>query len=739
MKAGRFVLAAALVLAIALFFQFDLDGYLNLDFFKSQQAAIEAWREARPLAAALGFFVLYVAVTGLSLPGAAVMTLVAGAIFGLAWGTLIVSFASTIGATLAFLASRFVLRESVQSRFGDRLAAINAGVEKDGGFYLFTLRLVPAFPFFVINLVMGLTPIRTRTFYWVSQLGMLAGTLVYVNAGTRLAQIDSLAGILSPGLLASFALLGVFPLIARKLVAAAKARKVYAGWQRPGHFDRNLVVIGAGAAGLVSSYIAAAVKAKVTLIEKHKMGGDCLNTGCVPSKALIRSAKLLSHIRRAKEFGIREARAEFDFADVMERVQAIIKTVEPHDSVERYTGLGVEVIEGRAKIVSPWEVEIARNDGGHQRLSTRSIIIATGARPAVPAIPGIEDVGYYTSDTIWNLRELPRRLLVLGGGPIGAELTQTFARFGANVTMVLRGERVMPREDLEVSELVMQRFRVEGIDLRTGHKSRRFVIENGEKTLVAEHQGEEVRIPFDVLLVAVGRAAKLTGYGLEELGIPTGHTVEVNEFMQTNYPNIYAAGDVAGPYQFTHTAAHQAWYASVNALFAPFRKFRADYSVVPWSTFVDPEVARVGLNEQEARARNIPFEVTRFALEELDRAIADGEAHGFVKVLTVPGKDRILGVTIVGEHAGDLIAEYVIAMRHGLGLNKILGTIHIYPTLAEANKYAAGEWKRAHAPQKLLAWVRRFHDWRRGRPLSSMSHTVTPRERRRAGMAAHTD
>ncbi|MCC4116255.1 FAD-dependent oxidoreductase [Aromatoleum toluclasticum] len=739
MKAGRFVLAAALVLAIALFFQFDLDGYLNLDFFKSQQAAIEAWREARPLAAALGFFVLYVAVTGLSLPGAAVMTLVAGAIFGLAWGTLIVSFASTIGATLAFLASRFVLRESVQSRFGDRLAAINAGVEKDGGFYLFTLRLVPAFPFFVINLVMGLTPIRTRTFYWVSQLGMLAGTLVYVNAGTRLAQIDSLAGILSPGLLASFALLGVFPLIARKLVAAAKARKVYAGWQRPGHFDRNLVVIGAGAAGLVSSYIAAAVKAKVTLIEKHKMGGDCLNTGCVPSKALIRSAKLLSHIRRAKEFGIREARAEFDFADVMERVQAIIKTVEPHDSVERYTGLGVEVIEGRAKIVSPWEVEIARNDGGHQRLSTRSIIIATGARPAVPSIPGIEDVGYYTSDTIWNLRELPRRLLVLGGGPIGAELTQTFARFGANVTMVLRGERVMPREDLEVSELVMQRFRVEGIDLRTGHKSRRFVIENGEKTLVAEHQGEEVRIPFDVLLVAVGRAAKLTGYGLEELGIPTGHTVEVNEYMQTSYPNIYAAGDVAGPYQFTHTAAHQAWYASVNALFAPFRKFRADYSVVPWSTFVDPEVARVGLNEQEARARNIPFEVTRFALEELDRAIADGEAHGFVKVLTVPGKDRILGVTIVGEHAGDLIAEYVIAMRHGLGLNKILGTIHIYPTLAEANKYAAGEWKRAHAPQKLLAWVGRFHDWRRGRPLSSMSHTVAPRERRRAGMAAHTD
>jgi pyruvate/2-oxoglutarate dehydrogenase complex dihydrolipoamide dehydrogenase (E3) component/uncharacterized membrane protein YdjX (TVP38/TMEM64 family) len=713
MKINRFVLLAAIALATALFFIFDLDHYLSLDFFKAQQAGIETWREQRPLAAVAIFFVLYVAVTGLSLPGAAIMTLAGGAIFGLWWGTLIVSFASTAGATLAFLASRFILRDTVQSRFGERLRAINAGIEKEGALYLFTLRLVPVFPFFVINLVMGLTPIRTRTFYWVSQVGMFAGTVVYVNAGTQLAQIDSLSGILSPALLASFALLGVFPLLAKKAVELVKARKIYAGWKKPARFDRNLVVIGAGAAGLVSSYIAAAVKAKVTLVEKHKMGGDCLNTGCVPSKALIRSAKLLSHMRRAKEFGIRAACAEFDFADVMERVHAIIRTVEPHDSIERYTGLGVEVIEGQAKIVSPWEVEIARNDGGHETLTTRSIIIAAGARPYVPPIPGIEDVGYYTSDTIWTLRALPRRLLVLGGGPIGSELTQTFARFGAAVTLIVKGERIMPREDAEVSEMVMARFRAEGIDLRTGHGTRRFVVEDGEKILIAEHQGQEVRIPFDVLLVAVGRAAQLKGYGLEELGIPTGRTIEVNEYLQTSFPNIYAAGDVAGPYQFTHTAAHQAWYASVNALFAPFKKFRADYSAVPWATFVDPEVARVGLNEQEARARNIPFELTRFDIADLDRAIADGEAHGFVKVLTVPGKDKILGVTIVGEHAGDLIAEYVMAMRHGLGLNKILGTIHIYPTLAEANKYAAGEWKRAHAPQKLLEWVGRFHDWRR--------------------------
>lgn len=703
-----------IALAIAAFFAFDLGRFLSLDFFKAQQAAVEAYRDTHPLLSAGIYFAAYVLVTGLSLPGAAAMTLIGGAIFGLLWGTLIVSFASSIGATLAFLASRFLLRNWVQTRFGDRLKTINTGIASDGGFYLFALRLVPVFPFFIINLAMGLTLLRTWTFYWVSQAGMLAGTLVYVNAGTQLAQVESLRGILSPGLLASFALLGLFPLIARKAVAMLKARKVYAGWHRPTRFDRNLVVIGAGSAGLVTAYIAAAVKARVTLIEKHRMGGDCLNTGCVPSKALIRSAKLLSHMRRARELGIREARAEFNFADVMERVQRVVQTVEPHDSAERYTGLGVDVVQGSARIVSPWEVEVTRPDGATETYSTRSIVIAAGARPFVPPIPGIEEVGYLTSDTLWELRELPRRLVVLGGGPIGAELTQAFARLGAQVTQVEMLPRILIREDPEVSDLVTQRFRAEGIDVLVSHKAKQFLVEDGEKVLIAEHEGEDRLIPFDALLVAVGRVANLKGYGLEELGIPLNRTVQTNEFLQTLYPNIYAAGDVAGPYQFTHTAAHQAWYAAVNALFDPFKKFRADYSVIPWATFVDPEVARVGLNELEAKEGGIPYEVTRFELDDLDRAIADEEAHGFVKVLTAPGKDRILGVIIVGEHAGDLLAEYVLAMRHGIGLNKILGTIHIYPTLAEANKYAAGQWKKAHAPQQLLRWVERFHTWRRG-------------------------
>ncbi len=714
MNRKKIVIFALIALAIVAYFQLGLGQYLNLDALKAQQAALGDYYRQHPWQVAGLYFVAYVAVTALSLPGALPMTLAGGAIFGLLWGTVIVSFASSIGATLAFLAARFLLRDWVGERFGERLKAVDEGIRRDGAFYLFTLRLIPVFPFFLVNLLLALTAMKARTFYGVSQIGMLAGTVVYVNAGTQLARIDSLAGIVSPGLLASFALLGIFPLIARKIVDGVKARRVYAGWQKPARFDRNLVVIGAGSAGLVTAYIAAAVKAKVTLIEKHRMGGDCLNTGCVPSKALIRSAKLLSHIARAREFGIASAQASFDFAEVMERVQKIIKTVEPHDSVERYRELGVEVIEGSARIVSPWQVEIIRNDGTMQTLRTRSIVIAAGARPFVPPMPGIEEMGYLTSDTVWNLRQLPRRLLVLGGGPIGSELTQTFARLGARVTQVERGPRIMPREDPEVSAMVAERFRAEGIQVLLNHQAKAFVVEQGEKILIAEHEGKELRIAFDVLLVALGRSANLTGYGLEELGIPSGRTVEINEFLQTRYPNIYAAGDVAGPFQFTHTAAHQAWYAAVNALFAPFKKFRADYSVIPWSTFVEPEVARVGINEQEAQDRGMAYEVARYDLDDLDRAIADGEAHGFIKVLTVPGKDRILGVTIVGEHAGDLIAEYVLAMKQGIGLNQILGTIHIYPTLAEANKYVAGVWKKAHAPATLLRWVERFHAWRRG-------------------------
>jgi pyruvate/2-oxoglutarate dehydrogenase complex dihydrolipoamide dehydrogenase (E3) component/uncharacterized membrane protein YdjX (TVP38/TMEM64 family) len=708
-----------LVLALVLaFFAFDLNQLLTLEGLKAGLARIKTLRTESPLRVALVYFAGYVLVTALSLPGAVVMTLAGGALFGLAGGTLLVSFASSLGATLAFLASRFLLRDLVQARFGNRLKAINDGMAKDGPMYLFTLRLVPLFPFFLVNLLMGLTPIRTLSYYWVSQLGMLAGTLVYVNAGTQLAQITSLSGILSPGLLFSFALLGVFPMLARRLAGWMQHRRVYAKWQRPKRFDRNLVVIGGGAAGLVTSYIAAAVKAKVTLVEAHKMGGDCLNYGCVPSKALIKSARVAHQMRHAENYGLSAVAPTFSFSQVMARVHAVIAAVAPHDSVARYTGLGVEVLEGYATIVDPWTVEIKLNKGDSLRLTTRSIVIAAGARPFVPPLPGLDDVGYVTSDTLWNafakLDAPPARLVVLGGGPIGCELAQSFARLGSKVTQIEMAPRLMGREDIEVSELARAALTRDGIDVLTGHKALRCERDGERKFMVVEHQGQERRIEFDALLCAVGRVARLQGYGLEALGIPTARTVAVNDYLETLYPNIYAAGDVAGPYQFTHTAGHMAWYAAVNALFGDFKKFKVDYSVVPWATFIEPEVARVGLNEQEAKEKNIAYEVTKYGIDELDRAIADGVAQGFVKVLTVPGKDRILGVTIVGEHAGDLLAEFVLAMKHGLGLNKMLGTIHTYPTLAEANKYAAGEWKRAHAPQKLLAWVQHFHAWKRG-------------------------
>jgi pyruvate/2-oxoglutarate dehydrogenase complex dihydrolipoamide dehydrogenase (E3) component/uncharacterized membrane protein YdjX (TVP38/TMEM64 family) len=708
-----------IIIAVAVsFFAFDIDQLLTLENIKSSQAEFEQLKEDSPVLVSLVFFTLYVVVTALSLPGAALMTLAGGALFGLVWGLVLVSFASTIGATLAFLVSRYLFKESVQNRFGDRLAAINEGVKTEGAFYLFTLRLVPIFPFFLINILMGLTPIRTFTYYWVSQLGMLAGTIVYINAGTQLAQIDSLGDIVSLPLLFSFVLLGIFPFLAKKITEWIKKRKVYAAWQKPKEFDRNLIVIGAGAAGLVSSYIAAAVKAKVTLVEAHKMGGDCLNYGCVPSKAFIKSAKLVHHLRNGEHYGLEGAEAKFKFSKVMARVHKVIAAVEPHDSVERYTGLGVEVLQGYATLVDPWTVEIQLNDGERVELTSRAIIIAAGAEPFVPPLPGIEESGFLTSDTLWeelaDYEKPPEKLVILGGGPIGCELSQSFARLGSTVFQIERGNRIMGREDEDVSGFAKASLEQDGVRVLTGHSALRCERDGEEKFIVVEHEGKEKRLAYDVLIFAVGRSARLKGYGLEKLGIPTERTVVTNDYLETIYPNIFAAGDIAGPYQFTHVAGHQAWYAAVNSLFGEWKKFKVDYSVIPWTTFIDPEVARVGLNEQEAREKGIDYEITRFDIGELDRAIADGADRGFIKVLTKPGKDKILGVTIVGEHGGDLLAEFVLAMKHGLGLKKILGTIHTYPTLSESNKYVAGEWKRAHAPEKLLVWIERYHNWKRG-------------------------
>jgi len=610
------------------------------------------------------------------------------------------------------------LRDTVRNKFKEKLKKIDEGVEKQGAFYLFTLRLVPVFPFFLINLLMGLTSLKTWTFYWVSQVGMLAGTAVYVNAGTQLAQIDSLSGIVSPGLIFSFVLLGIFPWIAKAIVAVVNRRRVYKGYSKPKKFDRNLVVIGAGAGGLVTSYIAAAVKAKVTLVEAGEMGGDCLNYGCVPSKAIIKTAKVANQMRHADNYGLEPVTPAMSFKRVMARVHEVIAAIAPNDSVERYTSLGVDVVKGYAKIIDPWTVEIKKNDGGTQTLTTKNIVVATGAAPFIPELPGIEQSGYVTSDTLWTkfaeLEDAPKRLIVLGGGPIGCELAQAFSRLGSDVTQVERAPRLMGREDADVAEYAESVLRENGVNVLTSHDALRFEQQDGEKVLVVAKEGVESTIAYDEVIVAVGRKARLHGFGLEDLGIQFDRTIETDEYLQTLMPNIFAAGDVVGPYQFTHVAAHQAWYAAVNALFGTFKKFKVDYRVIPWTTFIDPEVARVGINERDAAEQDIDVEVTRYEFAELDRAVAESARKGFIKVLTPPGKDKILGVTIVSEHAGDLLAEFVIAMKHDLGLNKILGTIHAYPTWAEGAKYAAGNWKRANAPEKLLSYVEKFHTWRRG-------------------------
>ena len=714
----KIALLGVIVAAIFSFFYFDLNSYLTLQGMKDSLDTFQSQIAQNPVLSIGVFFAIYVAVTALSLPGAAILTLAAGALFGLVQGLVIVSFASSVGATLAFLVSRFILRDTVRNKFKEKLKKIDEGVEKQGAFYLFTLRLVPVFPFFLINLLMGLTSLKTWTFYCVSQVGMLAGTAVYVNAGTQLAQIDSLSGIVSPGLIFSFVLLGIFPWIAKAIVAVVNRRRVYKGYSKPKKFDRNLVVIGAGAGGLVTSYIAAAVKAKVTLVEAGEMGGDCLNYGCVPSKAIIKTAKVANQMRHADSYGLEPVTPAMSFKRVMARVHEVIAAIAPNDSVERYTSLGVDVVKGYAKIIDPWTVEIKKNDGGTQTLTTKNIVVATGAAPFIPELPGIEQSGYVTSDTLWTkfaeLEDAPKRLIVLGGGPIGCELAQAFSRLGSDVTQVERAPRLMGREDADVAEYAESVLRENGVNVLTSHDALRFEQQDGEKVLVVAKEGVESTIAYDEVIVAVGRKARLHGFGLEDLGIQFDRTIETDEYLQTLMPNIFAAGDVVGPYQFTHVAAHQAWYAAVNALFGTFKKFKVDYRVIPWTTFIDPEVARVGINERDAAEQDIDVEVTRYEFAELDRAVAESARKGFIKVLTPPGKDKILGVTIVSEHAGDLLAEFVIAMKHDLGLNKILGTIHAYPTWAEGAKYAAGNWKRANAPEKLLSYVEKFHTWRRG-------------------------
>ncbi|MCX7998263.1 MAG: dihydrolipoyl dehydrogenase [Leptospiraceae bacterium] len=677
---------------------------------KTKKEALQEYVNKSLFQSLLLYFFIYVIIVAVGFPGATILTLAGGAGFGLVLGIILISFASTIGATLNFLLSRYFFRDFIKKKFPKQMEEINKGIEKDGAFYLFTLRMIPLFPFFLINLLMGLTNISVLTFFFVSQIGMLLGTIVYVNAGTKLANIDSVEKIFSFELILSFSLVGILPTVAKKIIDFIQSTRILRKYKKPKKFDYNLAVIGAGSAGLVSAYIAATIRAKVILAEKHKMGGDCLNYGCVPSKAILSSAKRVSQIQSENTFGIQVNVYRVNIQDVMRHVHSVIQQIEPHDSIERYTKLGVDCILGNAKILSPYEIEV---DG--KVITTKNIIIATGAEPIVPILEGMEYVQYLTSENIWELKELPKKLVVLGGGAVGCELAQAFKRLGAEVTLVEMTSRLLNREDEFISDFLFQKFRKEGIQVLTNTQAQKFLIEKNKKFIQCVKDNTVIHVEFDHVLLALGRKPRTTGFGLEELEIPlnSNGTIQVNEYLQTIYPNISACGDVVGPYQFTHVASHQAWYATVNALFRPFKKFKVNYKIIPYVIFTDPEIARLGINESEARARGIDYEVTTFPFNDLDRSITENELEGQVRVITQKGKDKILGVTIIGTSAGELLAEFTLAMKYKIGLGKILGTIHPYPTRSEVSKYVAGAWRKKHAPEKILKFLEKFHSWRR--------------------------
>ncbi len=698
----KLAILAALAAIIAAYFVLDLGQYLTLAGIKAGVAEWEAFYAAHPAAVIAGFFAVYVAVTAASLPGAALMTLAAGALFGVMTGTIIVSFASTRGATLAFLSSRYVLRDSIEARFGERLKAINAGVERDGAFYLFTLRMIPAFPFFVVNLVMGLTRIRTSTYMWVSQAGMLLGTVVYVNAGTQLARIESLSGIASPGVLGSFVLLGIAPWLARLVIGALQRRKAYSGFKRPRKFDRNMVVIGAGAAGLVSAYIAATVKAKVTLVEAKDMGGDCLNTGCVPSTALLAAGKAAQAMRSGAAFGIAPVEPTIDFAAVKDHVTGIIASIAPHDSQERFEGLGVTVLRDYARFTSPREVQ-----AGQTLIRARRFVIATGSHAAIPPIPGIEDVPYLTNETIFALRDRPDHLLILGGGPIGMEMAQAHRRLGCRVT-VIEAVRALGRDDPDCAAVVLASLHAEGVEIIEGQAVVRLRrLPEGIEAVLADG----LVLTGSHLLIAAGRKPAIERLNLEAGGIThsrTGITVGANLRSVSNR-RVYAMGDVAGGLQFTHVAAAHAGVLIRQILLGLPAKAA---SSAPWVTYTEPELAQVGLSEAEARAAHGDHvTVLRAEFGGNDRAIAERKGKGLVKVMVVKG--RPVGASIVGPQAGELIGFWALAIATRVKLGTLAGLVLPYPTLGETAKRASGAYFSAKlfdnpALKRVVRLVQRF-------------------------------
>ena len=705
-----------LLIIAAIFFMadwFDLSQHLTLSQLKHHQLYLHSLVQDFPVQSVVIYFIAYIVMAGLALPGALIFTLAGGALFGLAAGVILVSFASTLGALASFLVARFFLHDFVQTRYQQRLTVINQKIQQQGATYLLFLRLVPAFPFFMVNLLMALTPISARTYYIVSQIGMLPATFIFVNAGTELAKISSVDDILSIPLLLSLLLLACLPFISKQLAKRVSCWRLYKSWQRPKKFDYHTIVIGGGAAGLVAAYTTQTLQGKVALIEKHQMGGDCLNTGCVPSKSILRTAKFIHDIGQHSNYGVQQAEFKLQFQQVMQRVREKISTIAPKDSIKRYNDMGVDCFQAHAQLLSPWQVE-AVSENSKITISAKNIILAGGATPNVPTIPGLENINYYTSDNIWHLDHLPEKLLIIGAGPIGCELGQAFVRLGAKVTMINRNERILTNEDAQAAHALQYALQQDGVKILNNFNPLKIDDNSKNFSLMGEQHNEILHIAFSHCLIATGRKPSLLG--CEALDIETNSHGQVitNDKQQTNYPNIYACGDITSPLQYTHSASHQAWYAAFNALFRPFKQFNCQLNHIPRAIYTDPEVASLGISEQQAIQKNIPHEISYFAMDDVDRAITDEATTGFIKVITRRNNDKILGVCIVGEHSSELIAEFVLAKTHNLGLNKILQTVHLYPTRGEINRLVAGQWRQ----KKFTAYQRKllklFQNWRLG-------------------------
>jgi pyruvate/2-oxoglutarate dehydrogenase complex dihydrolipoamide dehydrogenase (E3) component/uncharacterized membrane protein YdjX (TVP38/TMEM64 family) len=692
MSRTRLVVVLAIVVAIAAFFILGGSEYLTLETLKGARDSLSAFVAEQPVTAALAFIAAYIGIVALSLPGAAIMTLAAGALFGLVEGVALASIASTTGATLAMLAARFIARDWVRKRFPRAVEVVDKGIAKDGAVYLLSLRLAPVFPFFLVNLALGLTAMRVGLYALVTWAGALPGTIAYTFAGTQLARITRPSDVLSPGLLLAFLGLALVPLLGKWIANGVQRRRALGKFRRPKKFDANLIVIGAGSGGLVASLVAAQLKAKVVLIERAEMGGDCLNTGCVPSKSLIRAARSIAEIRKSSTFGVTSGEPSVDFTAVMRRLNETIAAIAPNDSVERFQGLGVDVRVGEARLVDPWTVTI----GGGGPITAPGIIIATGAAPVIPPIPGLAESNFATSETLWamlsKMDRAPERVAVLGAGPIGCELGQALQRLGSQVTIVAMSHQILEREDVQAAEIVAKALEKDGVKLMLGAAVER--VDGGEL-----HLGNE-RVPFDLLIVAVGRKARLEGFGLEQ-------------FDYRSTPHIRFVGDAAGGEQFTHFAGHSGAIAAINALIGRFGRLKYD-KLVPRVTFTSPEVASVGLTEAQAKEQKKEVEVFTYSLAEADRAVIDDVGEGLVKLIATKGKDRVLGATIVAPNAGDLIVPWILAIKNGVGLKAMQSLIYPYPTMSEAGRAAASEWRKAHSSPRALRMFERWNAWRRG-------------------------